>query len=341
MLMVFPPANPGALVKAILHSQYGSPDLLQFKEVDKPAPKDNEVLIAIHATTVSTGDCNVRNFTFVTKSMRPIAKLMFGIGKPWKARILGTELAGEVEGAGQNVTSFKKGDRVVASTGMAGGGHAQYACLPETGAVVIKPDSLSWEEAVAIPFGANTALFYLRDLGKIQARQDVVIIGASGAIGSAAVQLAKHFGATVTGVCSGANVDLVESLGADTVIDYTREDFTKNGRTYDLIFDVVGATTFDRCQHSLKPDGVFLQNIMELSDVVRALWTSITGRKKIKGGVAIGNQKGMRLIAELAADRTLKPVIDRSYPLEQIAEAFKYVERGHKRGNVVITVAHS
>jgi NADPH:quinone reductase-like Zn-dependent oxidoreductase len=328
-------------VKAILHSQYGSPDLLQFKEVDRPAPKDNEVLIAIHATTVSTGDCNVRNFTFVTKSMRPIAKLMFGIGKPWKARILGTELAGEVEGAGQNVTRFKHGDRVVASTGMAGGGHAQYACLPETGAVAIKPDSLSWEEAVAIPFGANTALYYLRDLGKIQAGQEVVIIGASGAIGSAGVQLAKHFRATVTGVCSGTNVELVKSLGADTVIDYTREDFTKNGRTYDLIFDVVGATTFDRCQDSLKPDGVFLQNIMELSDVVRALWTSITGRKKIKGGVAIGNQQGMRLIAELAAGGTLKPVIDRSYPLEQTAEAFKYVEQGHKKGNVVITVAHS
>jgi len=328
-------------VKAILHGQYGSPDLLQFKEVDRPAPKDNEVLIAIHATTVSTGDCNVRNFTFVTKSMRPIAKLMFGIGKPWKARILGTELAGEVEGAGQNVTRFKHGDRVVASTGMAGGGHAQYACLPETGAVAIKPDSLSWEEAVAIPFGANTALYYLRDLGKIQAGQEVVIIGASGAIGSAGVQLAKHFRATVTGVCSGTNVELVKSLGADTVIDYTREDFTKNGRTYDLIFDVVGATTFDRCQDSLKPDGVFLQNIMELSDVVRALWTSITGRKKIKGGVAIGNQQGMRLIAELAAGGTLKPVIDRSYPLEQTAEAFKYVEQGHKKGNVVITVAHS
>jgi NADPH:quinone reductase-like Zn-dependent oxidoreductase len=328
-------------VKAILHSQYGSPDLLQFKEVDRPAPKDNEVLIAIHATTVSTGDCNVRNFTFVTKSMRPIAKLMFGIGKPWKARILGTDLAGEVEGAGQNVTRFKNGDRVVASTGMAGGGHAQYACLPETGAVVIKPDSLSWEEAVAIPFGANTALYYLRDLGKIQAGQDVVIIGASGAVGSAAVQLAKHFGATVTGVCSGANVELVKSLGADTVIDYTTEDFAENGRTYDLIFDVVGATTFDRCQDSLKPDGVFLQNIMELSDVVRALWSSVIGRKKIKGGVAIGNQKSMRLIAELAADGTLKPVIDRSYPLEQIAEAFKYVEGGHKKGNVVITVAHS
>jgi NADPH:quinone reductase-like Zn-dependent oxidoreductase len=212
-------------VKAILHTQYGAPDLLQLKEVDKPAPKDNEVLIAIHATTVSTGDCNVRNFTFVTKSMLPIAKLMFGIREPWKARVLGTELAGEVERAGKDVTRFKTGDLVVASTGAAGGGHAQYACLPETGAVAIKPDSLSWEQAVAIPFGANTALYFLRDLGKIRAGQDLLIIGASGAIGSAGVQLAKHFGVTVTGVCSGANVELVKALGADSVIDYTRGRF--------------------------------------------------------------------------------------------------------------------
>jgi NADPH:quinone reductase-like Zn-dependent oxidoreductase len=328
-------------VKAILHTQYGAPYLLQLKEVDKPAPKDNEVLIAIHATTVSTGDCNVRNFTFVTKSMLPIAKLMFGIRKPWKARVLGTELAGEVERVGKDVTRFKTGDRVVASTGAAGGGHAQYACLPETGAVAIKPDSLSWEQAVAIPFGANTALYFLRDLGKIRAGQDLLIIGASGAIGSAGVQLAKHFGVKVTGVCSGANVEMVTALGADSVIDYTREDFTKSGNTYDLIFDVVGATTFDRCRGSLKPNGIFLQNIMELSDVVRVLWTSITGRKKIKGGVAIGNMANMGLITALAAAGTLKPVIDRSYPLEQIAEAFKYVEQGHKKGNVVITVAHS
>src|SRR6266403_3654508 len=178
----------GTLMKAILHTQYGPPDLLRFKEVDKPVPKDNEVLIRVHATTVSTGDCNMRNFTFVTKSMLPMAKLMFGIGKPWKERILGTELAGEVEGAGQDVARFKTGDRVVASTGMAGGGHAQYACLPETGAVVIKPDSLSCEEAVAIPFGANTALYFLQDLGQIQAGQELLIIGASGSIGSAGVQ---------------------------------------------------------------------------------------------------------------------------------------------------------
>lgn len=210
-------------MKAILHAQYGSPDLLRFKEVDKPVPKDNEVLIRVHATTVSTGDCNMRNFTFVTKSMLPMAKLMFGIGKPWKERVLGTELAGEAVGVGKEVTRFKAGDRVFGSTGMAGGGHAQYACLPERGALAIKPDSLTWEEAVAIPFGANTALYYLRDLGKIQAGHKPLIIGASGSIGSAGVQLAKHFGATVTAVCSGANVELVKSLGADKVIDHTEE----------------------------------------------------------------------------------------------------------------------
>ncbi len=328
-------------MKAILHAQYGPPDCLQFKEMDKPVPKDNEILIAIHATTVSTGDCNMRNFTFVTRSMLPFAKLMFGIGKPWKARVLGTELAGEVESAGKDVKRFKKGDRIVASTGMAGGGHAQYACLPEKGALALKSDSLSWEEAVAIPFGANTALYFLRDLGKIQAGQQVLIIGASGSIGSAGVQLAKYFGATVTAVCSGANVEMVKSLGADKVIDYTKEDFTTNADTYDLIFDIVGATTFHRCQHLLKPHGVFLQNIMGLTDIVRILWTSIAGGKKLKGGVAMENPERMNFIAELAAAGKLKPVIDRSYPLEQIAKAFTYVEQGHKKGNVVITVAHS
>jgi NADPH:quinone reductase-like Zn-dependent oxidoreductase len=325
-------------VKAILHTQYGAPDRLQLMEVETPTPKASEVLIAIRATTVSTGDCNVRNFTFVTKSMRPIAKLMFGITKPWRPRVLGTELAGEVVQVGNEVTKFKTGDRVVASTGATGGGHAQYACLPETGAVAIKPDSLSWEQAVAIPFGANTALYFLRDLGKIRAGQDLLVIGASGAIGSAGVQLAKHFGANVTGVCSGANVDLVKALGADAVIDYTQDDFTKSGNTYDLIFDVVGATTFERAHHSLKPNGVFLQNIMELSDVVRVLWTSVAGGKKIKGGVAIGNMANMGLITALAEVGTLRPVIDRTYPLDRIAEAFKYVEQGHKKGNVVIMV---
>jgi len=272
--------------------------------------------------------------------MLPFAKLIFGIGKPWKARVLGTELAGEVESAGKDVKRFKKGDTIVASTGMAGGGHAQYVCLPEKGALAFKSDSLSWEEAVAIPFGANTALYFLRDLGKIQAGQEVLIIGASGSIGSAAVQLAKHFGATVTAVCSGANVEMVKSLGAENVIDYTKEDFTANAQSYDLIFDIVGATTFDSSRRSLNPHGVFLQNIMGLTDIVRILWTSIGGGKRLKGGVAMENRERMNFIAELATAGKLKAVIDRRYPLERIAEAFNYVERGHKKGNVVITVAH-
>lgn len=325
-------------MKAVLHTHYGPPERLQLAELQKPTPRPNELLVRIRATTVSTGDCNVRNFTFVTKSMRPIAKLMFGITKPWKARVLGTELAGEVDQVGSNVTRFGPGDRVVASTGATGGGHAQYACVSETGAVATKPDSLTWEEAVALPFGANTALHFLRDLGQIRFGQNVLIIGASGAIGSAGVQLARHFGATVTGVCSDANAALVRGLGASRVIDYRQEDVTNSGDAYDLIFDVVGGATFQRAREVLKPDGVFLQNIMELSDVGRVLWTSLAGGRKVRGGVALGNAANMSLIMTLAANGTLKPVIDSTYPLERIADAFAYVERGHKKGNVVITV---
>ena len=323
-------------MKAILHTEYGSPDLLQLREIDTPVVKDNEVLIAVRASTVSTGDCNMRNLTFVTKSMRPLARLMFGIAKPWRPRVLGTELTGEVQSVGGQVTRFKKGDRIVASTGMAGGGHAEYACLPQDGALAIKPDALSWEEAVAIPFGANTALYFLVNLGRIQPGQRLLIIGASGSIGSAAVQLAKHFGATVTAVCSGANIQMVRSLGADTAIDYTQEDFTRREDTYDIIFDVVGATAFRRCQHLLEPRGIFLQNIMGLADIAASLWRSIAGGKRIKGGVARENRDRMKFIIDLAATGKLKPVIDRRYPLDQIAEAFRYVEQGHKKGNVVI-----
>jgi NADPH:quinone reductase-like Zn-dependent oxidoreductase len=328
-------------VKVVLHTRYGPADLLELKEVEKPTPKEDEVLIAIKATTVSTGDCNIRNFTFVTKSMLPMARLMFGVRKPWKARVLGTELAGEVERVGAGVRRFKTGDRVVASTGMAGGGHAEYVCLPETGALAIKSNALSWEEAVAIPFGANTALYFLRDLGCVQAGQEVLIIGASGSIGSAGVQLAKHFGATVTAVCSAANVEMVKSLGAQNVIDYTKEDFTRNTKEYDLILDIVGATSFDRCQKLLKPKGVFLQNIMSWAAMARMIWTSVTGGKKLKGGVAMEDRRRMLFIADLVKAGKLRPVIDRSYPLERIAEAFRYVEQGHKKGNVVITVSHS
>jgi NADPH:quinone reductase-like Zn-dependent oxidoreductase len=299
-------------VKAILHTRYGSPDLLRFEEVARPAPRNKEVLMKVRATTVSTGDCNMRNFTFVTKSMLPIAKLMFGVGKPWKERILGTELAGEIVRVGKDVAKFKPGDQVFGSTGMAGGAHAQYVCLHENSALAIKPDSLSWEDAVAIPFGANTALHYLRDLGKLKDGHKLLIVGASGSIGSAGVQLAKFFGATVTAVCSGANMGLVKSLGADKVIDYTRKDFTRNAETHDLIFDVVGATTFDSCKQLLAPQGIFLSCIMGLPDMARSLWTSVAGGKKMRGGVAINNPERMAFIVELAATGNLKPVIDSS-----------------------------
>lgn len=327
-------------MKAILHTHYGSPDLLELREVSTPAPKDNQVLIAIHATTVSSGDCNMRNFTFVTRFMLPLAKLMFGIGKPWKARILGTEVAGEIAAVGKDVTRFKAGDPVVASTGIAGGGHAQFICLPEKGVMTIKPESLSWEEAVAIPFGANTALFFMQSLGKLQAGQHLLLIGASGSIGTAGIQLAKHLGATVTAVCSGANAELVRSLGADNVIDYNREDFTKNGKTYDLIFDAVGASSFDRCRESLTPNGVFLPCIMGAAEMAQIMKSSMSKGRKVKGGVAAESQERMDFFIDLAGSGKLKPVVDRTYPLEQIAEAFKYVELGHKKGNVVITVAH-
>ena len=328
-------------MRAALHTAYGPASLLQVTDVEKPLPAAHQVLIKIRATTVSTGDCNVRNFTFVPRSMAPVARLMFGIRKPWRPRILGTQLAGEVEAVGKLVTRFKIGNRIVASTGMAAGGHAQYACLPEDGTLAIKPERLSWEEAVAIPFGADAALYYLRDLAKIQPGQALLVVGASGSIGTAAVQLGKHFGARVTGVCSGRNAGLVKSLGADDVIDYTREDFTRSGKTYDLILDTVAATTFSRCRQSLTPEGIFLPCIMSLTDMLfRMPWTSMRRGRKLKGGVAIENRDRMNVIMELAQAGTLEPIVDRSYPLEQIAEAFTYVEQGHKRGNVVITVEH-
>ncbi|HYE79553.1 MAG TPA: NAD(P)-dependent alcohol dehydrogenase, partial [bacterium] len=229
----------------------------------------------------------------------------------------------------------------VASTGMMGGGHAQYICLREDSVVTLKPESLSWQEAVAIPFGANTALVFLQDCARLEAGQTVLIIGASGSVGSAAVQLAKHLGATVTAVCSGANAELVKSLGADQVVDYTREDFTALPATYDIVFDVVGASSFAQCQAVLNPRGVFLPCILSLSDMMWIPWTAVRPGKRIRGSVAMQDVGRLQLILGLADIGVLRPVIDRTYLLDDIAEAFKYVELGHKRGNVVITVVHS
>ena len=327
-------------MKAILHTKYGSPDELQIKEVEKPVPRNNEVLIRIYATTVTTTDCNARNFTFVPKSFRFPARMYFGFRKP-KIKILGVDLAGEIEAVGKDVKLFKEGDQVFGSPGVRFGAHAEYICMPEEGVLAMKPPNMTYEEAAAISLAGNTALFFIRDLGKIQAGQKILIHGASGAIGTYAVQLAKYYGAEVTGVCSATNAEMVKSLGADKVIDYTKEDFTKSDETYDVIFDVVGKITFSQCKNSLKQNGIYLENLLELQDMLKMMWTSIIGGKKIKGGVSIESVENLNFFLELIESGKLKPVIDRSYPLEKTAEAFRYVEEGHKKGNVIITVGHN
>jgi NADPH:quinone reductase-like Zn-dependent oxidoreductase len=324
-------------MKAIVHTKYGPPDELQLKEVEKPVPGDNEVLIKIHASTVTTSDCNVRNFTFVPKSFMFLSRILFGFNKP-KINILGIDLAGEIEAVGKDVKLFKVGDHVFGSPGTKMGGHAEYSCVPENGALAIKPADLQWEEAAAISLAGNTALFFIRDLGKIQSGQKILIHGASGAIGTYAVQLAKYYGAEVTGVCSATNTEMVKFLGADKVIDYTKEDFTKSDERYDFVFDVVGKTSFSQCKGILKPKGIYLENMLELKDILRMMWTSITGGKRIKGGVSKESAENLNFFIELFESGKLKPVIDRIFPLERTAEAFQYVEQGHKKGNVVITI---
>ena len=324
-------------MKAIVHTKYGPPDELQVMEVEKPVPADNEVLIKIHATTVTTTDCNARNFTFVPESFMFFARLMFGFKKP-RIKILGIDLAGEIEAIGKNVKLFKPGDHVFGSPGTKFGGHAEYCCVPENGALAIKPANLSWEEAAAISLAGNTALFFIRDLAKIQPGQTILIHGASGAIGTYAVQLAKYYGAVVTGVCSATNAEMVKSLGANKVIDYAKEDFTKSDERYDFVFDVVGKTTFSQCKGILKPKGIYLENMMEIKDFLKVLWTSITSGKKIKGGVSSERAENLNFFNELIESGKLKPIIDRSYPLERTAEAFRYVEQGHKKGNVIISI---
>ena len=317
-------------MKAIVHTRYGPPDELQLKEVEKPVPKDNEVLVKIHATTVTTTDCNIRNFTFLPKLFHLPLRLEYGILKP-KISILGVDLAGEIEAVGTDVQQFNKGDQVFGTPEPAFGAHAEYICIPENGVLAIKPTNTTWEEAAALPLAANTALYYIRDLGNIQAGQKILINGASGAIGTFAVQLAKHYGAQVTGVCSTVNLELVRSLGADKVIDYTREDFTQSGETYDVIFDVVGKLRYSQSKSSLKENGIYLLTVPTLDWIVHS--------GKVKLGNAVPTVENLLFLKELTEAGKLKAVIDRRYPLEQTAEAFKYVEKGHKKGNVVITVA--
>jgi NADPH:quinone reductase-like Zn-dependent oxidoreductase len=323
-------------MKAILHTEYGPPDELQLKEVEKPVPKEDEVLIRIHATTVTSSDCNVRNLTFCPTLFLLPMRIQFGLRKP-RIHRLGTDLAGEVEAVGKDVKRFRKGDQVFGRSVLGLGAHAEYICIPENGALTMKPANTTWEEAASIPF-ANTALYFIRDLGNIQAGQKVLVNGASGSIGTFAVQLATYYGAEVTGVCSTTNLEMVKSLGADEVIDYTKQDFTESGETYDVIFDVVGKLPYSRCRNSLKNNGIYLAALPTLAIILQALWTSMIVGKKVKFGDAVATAENLIFLKELTEAGKLKAVIDRRYPLAQTAEAFRYVEKGHKRGNVVITV---
>lgn len=305
-------------MRAIVCTKYGAPDVLQLQEIEKPTPKHNEVLVKVHATTVTSGDCRVRSFESPIMMWIPM-RLFLGLRKPRKP-ILGVELAGEIESIGKSVKRFQKGDQVYALTGMGFGAHAEYTCIPENKMVAIKPANISYEEAASVLFGGTTALDFLRK-GNIQDGQKVLIYGASGSVGTSAVQLAKYFGAEVTAVCSTTNFELVKSLGADHVIDYREEDFTIRGELYDIIFDAVGKTTKANCKKVLTSNGSFV---------------TVDGQ-----GIAKVRIEDLIFLKDVMETGKIKPVIDRFYPLEQIRDAHRYVEKGHKKGNVVITLNHN
>lgn len=322
-------------MNAVVCSKYGSPDVLCMEEMAKPTPKANEVLIRVLAATVTAGDWRVRSLNMPT-GFGVIARLVLGVFGP-RQPILGSELAGEIEAVGNNVTQFKVGDAVFAYTGASLGCHVEYKCMPESGGVALKPVKLNFDEAAAISSGGTTALYFWRR-GKLAKGDTVLVNGASGGVGTAAVQLARHFGANVTGVCSTANVDLVKSLGADHVIDYTQEDFTNNGQRYDIIMDTAGTAPLARCKSSLKEGGRLLRVLGGLPDMLLAPWVSMTSSRKLISGPAGFTAEDLRFLAGLADAGEFKPIIDRTFPLEHIAEAHRYVDTGRKRGNVIITV---
>ena len=330
-------------MKAIVWTEYGPPDVLQLREVEEPTPKDNEVLIRIHATTVTAGDCEARSLKFHVFLALPM-RAYVGLRKPKRITILGQELSGEIESVGRDVKLFKAGDQVFAATGFGMGAYAEYICLPEDpnemeGLLALKPTTMSYEEAAAIPVGGLEALHFLRK-GNIQNGEKVLINGSGGSIGTLAVQLAKYFGAEVTGVDSTEKLDMLRSIGADKVIDYTQEDFAKSGETYDVILDVVGKSSFSRSIRSLEQNGRYLLANPGLSSMVRGAWKLRRSGKKVISGSASRKVEDLMFLTELIQAGKLRSVVDRRYPLEQMVEAHKYVEMGQKKGSLVITVGH-
>lgn len=317
-------------MKAIVYTNYGAPEVLQLKNVVKPVPKDNEVLVRIKATAANSGDWRLR------KADPYAVRFFFGFTKP-KKNILGGVLSGEVEAVGKNVTRFKPGDQVFGMTGMSFGAYAEYKCLPETATLALKPDNISHKEAAVIPFGGTTAMHFLKK-ANIQPGQKVLVYGASGAVGTAVVQIAKHLGAVVTAVCSRTNAALVKSLGADKVIDYNTTDFTNSNEVYDVIFDTVNKTSFSNNLKVLSKKGVLLLSAAEMPQMMRGAWTNMTGGRKVVTGVNGEKTEDMVFLAGLIEAGKMKAVIDRSYPLEDMVAAHTYIEQGHKKGNVAIEV---
>lgn len=330
-------------MKAVTYTQYGAPDVLHLTEMAKPAPKDNEVLIRVHATPVNFGDAMARNFGNISPRqfnmplpLYVLSRMAFGFSRP-KKHVLGSEFAGVVEAVGKDVTRFTPGDRVFGYPGMNMGANAEYICMPQDGMLALKPTNMTHEEAAAVPYGALTALSLLRRMN-IQPGQKVLINGASGAIGSYAVQLARFFGAHVTGVCSTERLDYVRSLGADQVIDYTKTDFTTSGETYDLVFDVLGKGAFQRWRRPLNPNGRYLLASFKMKHLVQMLITSVTGDKKVVCAFSGESPADLVYIKELIEAGHIKAVVDKRYPLEQAADAHRYFESGHKHGSVVIVM---
>ena len=331
-------------MKAIIYTEYGGPDVLHLQEVEKPRPGSNDVLVRVHAVSVNYGDIIARNFKNLPASefnmlslFRIMARFAFGFSKP-KKQILGNTYAGEIEMVGNDVKRFRAGDQVFGYTGETMGAYAEYLCVPENGIIALKPSHMTYEEAASVPYGSTMALCLLRKVD-IQKGQRVIIIGASGAIGSAAVQLASHyFGAEVTGVCSTQGMEYVKSLGAGKVIDYKKEDFTTNGETYDLIFDILGKGSFSKYRASLKRNGIYLPVSFKTAKLLQMLRTSIGGGKRVICVLATPKQEDLVFIKEFFEERNLRPLIDQCYPLEKAAEAHRYVEAGNKKGNVVLTL---
>jgi NADPH:quinone reductase-like Zn-dependent oxidoreductase len=327
-------------MKAIVWTKYGPPDVLELREVEKPAPKEDEVLIRIYATTVTAGDCELRSLKFPIYLSFPM-RMWIGFRKPRGTTIPGTELAGEIEAVGNDVKRFKEGDQVFGSAGLGFGANAEYICLPEKpgemeGGVAIKPANMTYEEAATVPFGGRDALHFLRK-GDIQSGGKILINGAGGSIGTYAVQLAKYYGAEVTAVDSTGKLDMLRSIGADQVVDYTQEDFTKRGEIYDVIFDVIGKISFSRSEKSIKQNGTYLL-ANPMSQMVQGLWTRMRSSKKVIMETSSGTIADLIFLRGLIEAGKIRTVIDRSYPLEQIAEAHRYVEQGLKKGHIVITV---